>query len=433
MFPHRSREPVVEPAGSTARRLAAFSARARRLDPVLNAFVQFCDAENPVQGALSGLPYAAKDIFAAPDRAPHGGLAQPLPPLDCVYADALRLLDMAGAARLGYTALTEIAYQPSGHNASQRRVRNPWNPEFIPGGSSSGSAAAVASGSVVLALGSDTAGSLRIPAQGCGVTAWKPTHAAVSTRGAMPLAPSLDTVGLLARGAAEMIPAARVLADLGETPVRAGVVIADALAAAHPSVARACQDGIDLIASEIALDQRDGLALIESADTALFTILQGEAARHHRGLLDGKTIGPVLRRRLAKGLEIDDAALAAAAAQRPPLAAAFLAWLRSDMAILPVMTIRTPPAAKCDPERAEFRPRTLYELSRLTRFVNMLGFPAVALPVGFDDRGLPVALQIVGRPGADRALLALAAAVQQRSDWHGRVPAAIAGLAQEDP
>ena len=111
----------------------------------------------------------------------------------------------------------------------------------------------------------------------------------------------------------------------------------------------------------------------------------------------------------------------------------FLAWLRSDVAILPVMTIRTPPAAKCDPERAEFRPRTLYELSRLTRFVNMLGFPAVALPVGFDDRGLPVALQIVGRPGADRALLALAAAVQQRSDWHGRVPAAIAGLAQEDP
>jgi aspartyl-tRNA(Asn)/glutamyl-tRNA(Gln) amidotransferase subunit A len=138
----------------------------------------------------------------------------------------------------------------------------------------------------------------------------------------------------------------------------------------------------------------------------------------------------MLRRRLAKGLDIDDAAVAAAQAERAPLAAAFLAWLGpSDVAILPVMTICTPPAAECDPQSAQFRARTLYELSRLTRFVNMIGFPAVALPVGFDDRGLPVGLQIVGRPGADHALLALAAAVQQHSDWHGVVPTALAAVA----
>ena len=144
------------------------------------------------------------------------------------------------------------------------------------------------------------------------------------------------------------MPAARVLANLtDETPIRTGVVIGDALAAAHPSVARACQDGIDVIASSITLERRDGLALIESADAALFTILQGEAARCHRGLLDSDAIGPVLRRRLAKGLDIDDAALAAALAQRPPLAAAFLAWLgQSDVAVLPVMTIRTPPGGR---------------------------------------------------------------------------------------
>ena len=87
----------------------------------------------PVPGPLSGVPYAAKDIFAAPDRAPHGGLAQPLPPGDCRTADALRLMDEAGAVRLGYTALTEIAYEPSGYNAVLGRVRNPWNPDFISG------------------------------------------------------------------------------------------------------------------------------------------------------------------------------------------------------------------------------------------------------------------------------------------------------------
>ena len=89
-------------------------------------------------------------------------------------AAVLNLLDCAGGLRVGYTAMTELAYEPSGYNAVHGRVGNPWNLDFISGGSSSGSAAAVASGSVVVALGSDTGGSLRIPAHCCGATAWKP-------------------------------------------------------------------------------------------------------------------------------------------------------------------------------------------------------------------------------------------------------------------
>ena len=244
MFPHRSRQPVVEPGGSTGARLATYAARARRLDPVLHAFVQFRDPERPVPGPLSGLPYAAKDIFAAPDRAPHGGLAQPLPPTDCRTADALRLLDEAGAVRLGYTALTEIAYEPSGTNVALGSVRNPWNPDFIPGGSSSGSAAAVASGSVVARA---RVGYRRLAAH---PGAWLRRHR-VEADPWVGLDARRDAARALARH--HRVARARRRRDRGRprlcwrtlTKRRSarGVVIGDALAAAHPSVARACQDG----------------------------------------------------------------------------------------------------------------------------------------------------------------------------------------------
>ena len=402
--------------------------RAQGLEPLLHAYVAFAEPIETPHGFLNRLPYAAKDIFAAPDRQPHGGLSAPLARTDCACADVLRQLDDAGAIRIGYTALTEIAYEPSGHNP-HGSPQNPWNPDFICGGSSSGSAVAVASRSVVAALGSDTGGSLRIPAQACGITAWKPTWGTVSTRGAMPLAPTLDTIGLLTRNAADVLKAATVLASPRDETVTSAVVIRDALAATHPSIANACRDGIDAIAAEdVEIEQRDGLASIEACDEPVFTIMQGEAARCHRALLDGDTIGTTLRRRLAKGMEIDDAALGAAVAQRPALAAAFVDHVLqfAEIAILPVMPIRTPPVTECDPGSATFRARTLYELSRFTRFVNMIGFPAVAIPVGFDDRGLPVALQMVGRPGSDLGLLQLACHVQRHTEWHIRAPDAVA-------
>src|SRR5262249_29879968 len=152
---------------------------ARTLDTQLKAYVAFEDDLTPTQGVLGGMPYASKDMFVSKTRNPHGGLAQPLSMNTSKQAAALDFLDRAGGRRIGTTAMTELAYEPSGYNAVHGAPKNPWNFDYIPGGSSSGSAVAVASGSVVFALGSDTGGSLRIPAHCCGVTSWKPTYGVV--------------------------------------------------------------------------------------------------------------------------------------------------------------------------------------------------------------------------------------------------------------
>ena len=418
------------------RKTAGAIAYARALEPRLDAFVAFYDgAPGPAAGPLAGMPYAAKDMFAAPDRQPSGGLAGALLTTSSSYADALRRLDDAGGFRIGFTTMTELAFEPSGYNAVRPRAKNPWNLDFIPGGSSSGSAVAVASGSAIIALGSDTAGSLRIPAQACGVTAWKPSHGLVPAAGAMALAPTLDTFGLLGRSARDMAAAAAALAGLPDHTTGAlqrAVVLADVMAATETSVAARTRDGIAALeAGGITLAARDGMAAIEALDEPLFTVLQAEAARTHRLLIETGALHPMLARRLQKGLAIDDPTVAAHASARPRLAAAFIeqVFAGADILLLPVMPIRTPAASTCDPASPAFDPKTLYGLSRWTRFVSMLGFPAVAVPVGFDDRGMPVAMQIVGRPGTDMELIALAAAMQNATDWHARVPAAVADMA----
>jgi len=424
-------------AAGRRRRRAAARPQASTLNPILNAFAEI-NAEPAVPartGLLGGLPFAAKDMFRTPSRRPCCGFAYSRGIAIAENSEILEHFDAAGADLIGFTNMTELAYEPSGFNASRGRVRNPWDLNCISGGSSSGSAAAVASGAVVAALGSDTGGSLRIPAHACGVTAWKPTHGLVSARGAMALAPSLDTIGLLARDAEDMMPFVSVMAELPAfKEITHATVLEDVVVECDPAIRRVIADMTAVLAGcGISIEQRPALAAVEAIDRHALIVMQGESARLHRAQLNDAAIAPVLRRRLAKGLEIGDTALAESVAARANLARDFEEQVLAgnDVAVLPVMAILTPGAIECDPGSDRFSPRTLYSLSRFTRFVNMLGFPAVAFPAGFDHRGMPVGVQIMGRTGSDLALLDLVRQVQSRSDWHARIPTAVRDLVPE--
>jgi len=408
---------------------------AREADRRFNAFTSIEPAvDEPPHGALAGLPYAVKDMFRIAGHVPTCGLSDGSGLTIAGESDLLRRLDEAGADRVGFTNMTELAYEPSGYNASRGRIKNPWNTDFIAGGSSSGSAVAVAVGAAAAALGSDTAGSLRIPAHACGVTALKPTNGLVSMQGVMPLSPSLDTIGFLARDAADLILVTSACLSLpARRPIARAVVLADAMEQSEPAVQAACSDAIDAIGTcGIAIALRRGLQIFEAMDPHIFVILQAEAAREHRAALNDERLSASLRKRLAKGTQISDDTRENALSKRLQADGSFNEQVfgEADIVMLPVMPICTPEAALCDPTSARFSPKTLYELSRFTRFANFLGLPAAAMPAGFDDRGMPVALQIVGRPGQELALLELVRTVQARSEWHARMPTA---LAQDRP
>jgi aspartyl-tRNA(Asn)/glutamyl-tRNA(Gln) amidotransferase subunit A len=412
------------PASGREAAIAQARQRLKTVGRKLNATVHEIDGSCSVDGALGGMPYVAKDMIATGVVPPSCGCAEPLEAVGKPAA-VIERLRQAGGCLIGTAEMTALAYEPSGINAVRGNVRNPWNEELIPGGSSSGSAALVASGCAFAALGSDTGGSVRIPAHCCGVTGLKPTWGALPLDGAMPLSPSLDTIGVFARGAADL---AMVWQALGGEPdasrTISAVVLEDAFGESDAEVAQLCRNAIAQL--DIPVTGRAGFP--KEADERVLLVMQGEAARVHRDRLEDARVDAVLRKRLAKGLSIEDGALAEMVAGRVAARQNFIAAFlgEASVALLPVMPIKTPRVAETDPSSPDFKARTLYALSRFTRFVNYLGLPALALPAGFDSRGMPVGLQIVGRPNSESLLIALAASFQSRTDWHGRVPTAIA-------
>jgi Asp-tRNA(Asn)/Glu-tRNA(Gln) amidotransferase A subunit family amidase len=418
-------------------RTAALEQCRRRLAHLgrkLHAVEHIYHAEAPHEGPLSGLPYVAKDMFATGRSEPSWGCSTPQAPA-LRRASVIDRLDRAGASLIGTATMTELAYEPSG--IARRGALNPWSFDCVPGGSSTGSAILVASGCCFAALGSDTGGSVRIPAHCCGITALKPGYGKIPLDGAMALAPSLDTFGAFARGAADL---ALLWPSICGEPLAASeklpraVVLQDAFEASDAEIARVCRGAVAvLVDSGMRIAEISGFS--EEADLHALTVLLAEAAREHRARVDDPSIDAMLRKRIAKGLLITDEELAVAIAARGQLRDQFILSCLggAGAAILPVMPIKTPQVKEVDPASAQFNPRVLYAMSRFTRFVNYLGLPALAVPAGFDDRGMPVGLQLIGRPGSEATLLQIAVRLQERTDWHGRVPLAIASEIADEP
>ncbi|OYU47458.1 MAG: glutamyl-tRNA(Gln) amidotransferase [Rhizobiales bacterium PAR1] len=386
-----------------------------------NAFVERFDSFSEGEGPLEGLTFAAKDCLDLAGRAPGCGLPSdadlPAPASD---AAIIRMLQAAGAHLLGMTQMTALAYEPSGTNAALGRPVNPLNSAYVCGGSSSGSAVAVAAGAVDFAIGTDTGGSVRIPAHCCGISAWKPSFGLIPVEGVMPLAPSLDVVGFLAPEAADFVPLIPVLIPSGAREMRfRSIAFALDVAAEAPHAAEALESVLKAARhTGFTCHDTEALPLIRDCDPPVMTLMQGEAYRAHAARIASGSLDPVMAKRLGKGAEVSESDLAAARAALTALSGETLdaVFGPDDILLLPVMPCETPRVALCDPGSPEFSARALYALSAFTRFANGLGLPVVTLATGKDSHEMPIGLQLVARPGRDADLIRAAATIERALD-----------------
>jgi aspartyl-tRNA(Asn)/glutamyl-tRNA(Gln) amidotransferase subunit A len=316
-----------------------------------------------------------------------------------VTAAAVGALEAAGWSSVGKTNLHEFAYGVTSQNLHYGTVPNPLYPGRTAGGSSGGSAAALAAGVADAALGTDSGGSIRIPAACCGIVGFKPTFGLVSTDGVFPLAPSYDHAGPMARDVETCAALMRVLGGVGEGSEGSFSVALAWHEQAEPLVrARLEEAGRLLGARPISLPLPEGT-------TAVF---MREVADVHRELyaehaeLYGENIRPKIERCLAvAGAEVEAAGAARVAYEREALAA----LEGVDLLLTPTLAFVPPPA---DVDEIATRESMI----RFTYPFNLLGWPALALPCGRAEEGLPASAQLVGRPGADALVLAAGAQLE---------------------
>ncbi|BEU99378.1 amidase [Novosphingobium olei] len=393
-------------------------------------------AASGVSGPLHGVPLAHKDMFYRAGRVTGCGSIVRRDVVATTTSPLIERLDAAGAIEIGQLHMAEFAMGPTGHNAHLGRCGNPWNPAAISGGSSSGSGAAVGARIVAGALGSDTGGSVRLPAALCGVVGLKPTHGLLPQDGMMPLSESLDTAGPLARSSRSV---ARLLGVLtgGECDYEAtlaqdlrGLTIgkptgyfAEDL---DPPVATAFDDALrclaDLGARVVDVAFPDG----EQYAAMAALVWAPEAAAQHLSWLRDRPgdYGPQVRNRLLHGLAIPAVNHVLARRLRGSHLAAVLAGPFSlcDVIATPAMRTVTPMASAVEADSGPAMDRVVGGLSALTRPVSYLGLPALVTPMGHDARGLPIGLQLIARPQDEQSLLTIGACFEAATRHLDRRP-----------
>ncbi len=403
-------------------------------------------AKGDNRGALHGVPLAHKDMYYDAGKVVSCGSLIRRDFVATTTSTALQRLKDAGTVRLGSLQMVEFAYGPTGHNVHYGAVHNPWNVDHITGGSSSGSGSAVAARLTFAALGSDTGGSIRMPAHFCGVTGLKTTVGRVSRAGAMPLSQSLDTVGPLAQTVEDCALLLGLMAGADpEDPTASTLPVPDYMAATKgsikglkigvpsafyvddldPEVARVLDEAIAVLKKEgaeiVPVELPDQRQLTAACQIVLAT---EAAALHKRWMIERpQDYGPQVLMRLQNGLAIPGVTYLEAMRWRGPALAAYLAAVTGTDAVLaPVAPVPAPTIAESDVGNSDGAEAVIQRLTRFTRPVNYLGLPSLSIPAGFAKSGLPVGMQLIGRSFDEAMLLRIGAAFQRVTDFHAQVP-----------
>ncbi|MEH2474817.1 amidase [Nitrobacteraceae bacterium AZCC 2161] len=384
------------------------------IDDTLNAFVDHgrIELQTRQDGPLAGLTFAVKDFFdvaGVPTGAgsPEWLATHPVPTVSTPIYD--RLLD-AGAKMVGKTHTDELAWSLNGENAHYGTPVNPAAPGRIPGGSSSGSAAATAGGLVDFAIGSDTGGSVRLPASYCGIYGIRTTHGRIPLTGAVPLAPSYDTAGWFARSPQIMAEVGKVLLDNARPARRPTklLIARDLFAAVDVSVSQALQPALDHLIKLVGTSEDVDVAAGEyPAWRNVFRVIQSEEAWAAQGEWIEKVkpkLGPGVKERFAAAAVMDPKEIAEAKALREKIVARMLSLMTEDtVLIVPtspgIAPLRNTPADQLD----VFRARAI----ELLCLAGHAGLPQISLPVAtLDD--CPLGLSIIGGRNCDEDILQLA-------------------------